>query len=290
VLLLVAVLLVAGGGAGAWWFLDGRYTSTPGVLGLSESAAADKLDAAGLKADFGKEAYSETVPAGHVVSTDPGPGAKVLDGGTVTVTLSRGKERYDVPKLKGMTEDQAQDALDDGHLSYGKTIAKWSDSVKKGVVIATQPKAGTTMRPDSPVDLVVSKGPRPITVRDWTGKPFDDAKAWAGDHGLDAKISSQEYSDDVPEGRVISQDPGGGSTVHRGDGISFVVSRGPQLVEVPSVVAHGVDAATDELTSLGFHVTTRKAAGYLGLGYVFSQDPGGGNKVPKGSTITLTLI
>jgi eukaryotic-like serine/threonine-protein kinase len=290
VLLLVALLLVAGAGVGAWWFLDGRYTSTPGVLGLTRSAAEQRLDEAGLDVAWGEKAYSETVPAGRVVATDPEPGSKVLDGGTVTVVLSLGKERYDVPKLKGMTVDQAQDALAETHLAYGTSTEKWSDTVKSGVVITSTPKAGTTLRPDTAVDLVVSKGPKPVTLKDWVGKDADDALAWLEAKGLDGKVASEEYSDTIEEGDVISMDPPAGTTLHRGDAVSFVVSQGPHLVEVPSVRAQGVDAATDTLEALGFHVVTERASGYLGLGYVFSQSPGGGEMVPVGSTITLTLI
>jgi serine/threonine-protein kinase len=289
-LLVAAVLLVAGAGVGAWWFLDGRYTSTPGVLGLSRAAAEQRIEDAGLEVEWGDKAYSETVPAGDVVATDPDPGSKVLDGGTVTVTLSLGKERYDVPALKGMTVDQAQDALADTHLSYGTTTEKWSDTVDEGVVISTSPKAGTTLRPDAAVDLVVSKGPKPVTLKDWVGKDADDALAWAESKGLDGSVASEEYSDTVDEGDVISMDPPAGSTLHRGDAVSFVVSKGPHLIEVPSVRAQGVDAATQELEALGFHVVTDQADGYLGLGFVFSQSPGGGEMVPVGSTITLYLI
>lgn len=289
-LLLVAVLLVAGTGVGAWWFLDGRYTSTPGVLGLSSAAAEQRLEDAGLEVAWGDKAYSETIPAGDVVATDPEPGSKVLDGGTVTVVLSLGKERYDVPKLKGMTVDEAQDALTQTHLTYGTTTEEWSDTVEEGVVIASSPKAGTTLRPDAAVDLVVSKGPKPVKLKDWVGKDADEAVAWAKDKGLDASISGREYSDTVAEGDVISMDPPSGTVLHRGDGVSFVVSKGPHLVEVPSVRAQGVEAATETLKALGFDVVTQNAPGYLGLGFVFSQSPGGGEMVPAGSTITLSII
>ena len=280
----------AGGGGGGGWFLDGRYTSTPGVLGLSRAAAEQRLDEAGLDVAWGDKAYSETVPAGQVVATDPEPGSRVLDGGTVTVTLSLGKERYDVPRLKGMSVDQAQDALAKTHLSYGTTTETWSDTVREGVVISSSPKAGTTLRPDTAVDLVVSKGPKPVTLEDWVGKDADDALAWLDSKGLDGRVAGEEYSDTIAAGDVISMDPPAGTTLHRGDSVSFVVSKGPHLVEVPSVRAQGVDAATATLEALGFRVVTEKASGYLGLGYVFSQSPGGGEMVPVGSTITLTLI
>jgi beta-lactam-binding protein with PASTA domain/serine/threonine protein kinase len=290
VLLLVALLLAVGTGVGAWWFLDGRYTSTPGVLGMTKSAAGQKLDDAGLEVEWGDKVYSETVPAGRVVATDPEPGSKVVDGGTVTVNLSLGKERYDVPKLKGKTVDEAQDALTATKLEYGTSEERWSDTVAEGIVIASTPKAGTTLRPGAVVDLVVSKGPKPVTLRDWVGKDADDALAWMDEKGLDGSVGGEEYSDTVDEGDVISMDPPAGTTMHSGDRVSLVVSKGPELVEVPSVRAQGVDAATATLEALGFHVVTERASGYLGLGFVFSQDPGGGEMAPKGSTITLSLI
>ncbi|MBB3040353.1 Stk1 family PASTA domain-containing Ser/Thr kinase [Nocardioides soli] len=289
-LLIVALLLVIGGGTAAWWFIDGRYTTTPGVLGMTQSGAQDALESAGLEAEFGDEAYSETVAAGRIVSTDPEPGAKVLDGGTVSVVISLGKERYDVPKLKGRSEDAAQDALLATHLGYGRSIEKWSDSVPAGEVISSDPKAGTTLRPDSPVDLVVSKGPKPVDLKDWVGKSVDKAMEWLAKKGLTGKVASEEYSNDVPDGAVISMDPQGGTTVHRGDQVSFVVSKGPELVEVPSVRGAGVDAARAKLEGLGFDVRTEDAAGSLGLGFVWSQSPGAGEMVPPGTTITLSLI
>ncbi|MGB0098685.1 MAG: Stk1 family PASTA domain-containing Ser/Thr kinase [Nocardioides sp.] len=286
----LAVLLVAGLGVGAWWFLDGRYTSTPGVLGLSKADAAAELTDAGLEVEWGERAYSETVPSGRVVATDPGPGAKVADGGTVTVTLSRGKERYDVPRLKGMSEDEAQDALSDTNLGYGTTTEKWSDTVPAGQVIGSTPKAGQTLRPNTAVDLVVSKGPKPVKLKDWVGKPVDDAMSWLDSKGIAGKVTGEEFSDTVRDGSIISMDPSGGTTLYRGDEVSFVVSKGPELIKVPSVRGQGVQAATETLEGLGFEVRTRESSGSLGLGFVWSQDPGGGESIPKGSTITLTLI
>jgi serine/threonine-protein kinase len=289
-LLLLLVLLIAGGATGAWWFLDGRYTSTPGVLGMTRAAAARQLDSAGLDVDWSDRAFSETVPAGRVVSTDPEPGSKVLSGGTVTVVLSLGKERYDVPRLAGRGVDAAQDALADTHLSFGTSVERWSDDVPAGVVLASRPQAGTTLRPGAAVDLVVSKGPQPVRLRDWVGRDADDAMDWFDAHELNGDVAGREHSDTVDEGDVISMDPPAGTRLHHGDDVSVVVSLGPELVEVPSVRAQGVDAATETLEALGFRVVTRKSASYLGLGYVLSQSPGSGEMAPRGSTITLSLI
>ncbi|HEY0645869.1 MAG TPA: PASTA domain-containing protein, partial [Nocardioides sp.] len=287
--LLLALLLVTGIAVGAWWFGWERYTTTPGVLGLDEAAASAELEDAGLIADAGEPAYSESVAPGLVISTDPEPGGKVLDGGTVTLVLSLGPERYDVPALKGQTEDQAQDALAATNLAFGKSVGRWSETVPEGQVIRSSPKAGTTLKPGATVDLVLSRGRKPIEVKDWTGRSYDDARAALETRGLQASVVGEEHSDTVDEGDVISQDPTTG-TLFRGDSVSFVVSLGPELVEVPSVKAMGVDAATELLEGLGFEVETKRADIYLGIGYVSDSDPGAGEQVPKGSTITLFLV
>ena len=289
-LLALALLLAATAGLGAWWFGWARYTSTPGVLGLGKAAAVQKIEAAGLDVELGHRAYSETVPAGRVVDTDPDAGSRILDGGTVTVVLSLGKERYDVPKTRGLTEDQAQDAITGTHLTFGETIGRWSETVPEGTILGSNPKAGTTLRPGVAVDLFVSKGPRPLHVRDWTGKDADRAEKALTAQGLEVDRSTEEFSDSVAEGRVISQEPSSG-TLFRGDTVRLVVSKGPELVEVPGgLVASGEEDARKKLEALGFVVDVEHDPGYIGLGYVFHVDPGSGSMVPKGSTVTLYLV
>lgn len=289
-LLVLALLLACAVGGGAYWFGWERYTTTPAVLGLDEAAAGKELGAAGLDAEVGEPAYSENVAPGLVIATDPGPGGRVLDGGTVTLTLSLGPERYDVPDLRGQTEDQAQDALAATKLAFGSSVGRWSETVPEGQVIRTSPAIGTTLKPGATVDLVLSRGRKPIEVKDYTGKSLDAVRTALGKRELEVSVTAEEYSDSVPDGAIISQDPPPGTTLYRGDTVSFVVSLGPELVEVPQVRAMGVDAATDLLEGLGFQVETEQADGYLGLGFVFSSDPGQGESVPKGSTITLSLI
>ena len=289
VTLVLAVLLVAALAGGAWWFGAVRYTSTPGVLGMDQAAAVAQLDGSGLAAEVGDPVYSESVPAGQVLSTDPEPGARVLDGGTVTLVLSAGPERYPVPETQGLGLDAAQDALLGARLAYGKAVERFSETVPAGVVMASDPAVGTSLKPDASVDLVVSRGRKPLNVRDYTGRSADRAEQVLERRGLVVDREQEQFSDTVPEGAVIGQSPAGG-TLFRGETVTLVVSRGPELVEMPSVVAVGVDAATERLESLGFDVEVRNSDQYIGVGFVFSSDPDAGEMVPKGSTVTLYLI
>ena len=288
VLLVLALLVASAIGVGAWWFGYARYTTTPGVIGLTQADATERLESAGLDVVVGESAYSSTVKKGRVISADPGAGEKVLDGEKVAIVVSLGKETYELPKLRGLTVDQAQDAILETNMAYGKTIEQFSENVAVGIVITSDPKSGTVLRPGTIVDLVVSKGPRPIQVGDWVGKDADRAEQVLKERGLKVERTS-EYNDSVGAGLVIAQDPTGG-TLFKGETVTIRVSLGPELVEVPNVVAAGVESATATLQGLGFVVVTEQAPGFLGLGFVFSMDPDAGSSVPKGSTITLYLI
>lgn len=289
VALLLALLLAAGVGLGAWWFGWARYTTVPTVLGQTESSAVAELEDAGFEVDLAEGVYSESVDRGDVVSSAPGPGDRVLPGETVTLVLSLGVEKYPVPTLEGLTEDEARGALEEVSLEVGRVKQKFSETVESGRVIRHDPGEGRQLRPGTAVDLVVSKGRKPINVGDWVGEDADRAQATLERKGLVVDRSQEQFDDTVPEGAVIAQTPQSG-TLFRGDTVTLVVSLGPELVEVPNVRAQGVESARQELEALGFVVQTVNAPGYLGLGFVFSQDPGSGQEVPRGSTITLSII
>jgi eukaryotic-like serine/threonine-protein kinase len=206
------------------------------------------------------------------------------------VTMSLGKEWYTVPKLARLTVDQAQDALLKQNLAYGRSILRYDESAPQGMVISSDPAAGRREPKGFQVDLVVSRGPRPIHIRDWTGLDADRAMAALHKQQLVVDTSDQEFSDSVPEGHVIAQDPVG-TVLHRGDTVSLTVSRGPELVQIPgNLTAMGVEAAKSLLVGLGFHVKVVNSDFYLGLGYVASTSPGGGSMAPKGSTVVLKIV
>jgi len=236
----------------------------------------------------GEPDYSDTVDEGLVLSTDPSAGKRVLKGTDVTISLSLGRAVQQLPKLTGITVDEAQDRILKAHMSFGTATEKYSETVPPGIVIASDPKSFSTQRFGTTVDLVVSKGRHPIPVGSWAGKSEEEAQTALENRGLKVDIS-HDYSDTVASGLVISQDPKEG-TLFKGDTVSLLVSLGPELVEVPNVVAYGVDDATATLQDAGFVVDVQNSSGYIGLGYVFSQDPEAGTELPKGSTVTIYLV
>jgi serine/threonine-protein kinase len=285
VTVLVLALLV---GLAGWYLGVARYTHTPAVINLSQAAAKAKVEKAGLTFKVGDEAYSETVAKGSVISTDPDAGSRVAKDGTVSAVISLGPERHAVPDARGKTLDEAQAMLDAASLSFGQAVQKYNEKVPAGKVITTDPVPGTQLRRDAAVNVVVSKGPRPIKIPDWTGRNGDKAVKALGDLGFDVQ-RDDEYSDTVPLGKVVSQSPSSGTGV-KGDTIHVVVSRGPALIEIPSVKGQKVEDATAELESLGFQVQVAHSPYYIGVDRVVSTDPPEGTKVPRGTTVTLVVV
>ncbi len=287
VLLVLALILALGIGAGAFWYGWARYDSAPGVTGLSQAAAEQALAGADLEFVYTDPVYDSDVPAGTVVGADPGKGAQVLPGDTITLTLSLGKLR--VPLVRGLTEDDAQDKLMARQLEFGESIPRFSDTTPVGTILASRPKQGTELKPGDVVDLIISQGRKPIAVESWVGKQIDRAQKVLEKRGLVVIVDDEQYNDTVPKGGVISQNPSSG-TLFRRDEVHMTVSLGVEMIEVPSVRATGVQSAEDKLRALGFDVDIVQDDVYYGIGFATRTDPPAGSKAPRGSTITLYVV
>jgi serine/threonine-protein kinase len=285
---LLVLLLAASAALASWYYGETHFQSTPNVTKMSQSAAAAKLHASGLALVVDKVAYSETVPDGDLISTDPAPGQRVAKGGTVSAVISKGPERHDVPDLSGLTQAQAVSAITGHSLTVGTVREHWSDTVVSGSVISFSPAAGTPLRRDAHVRLVVSKGPEPIQIPSYVHRNARAAEAALTKLKF-VVDQNQRYNDNVPAGDVIAQTPNSGTGYH-GDHITLIVSQGPHLVDVPDVGHYGVSSAESALTKAGFRVKVAHNEPYFGLGFVVSQSPGGNQPAPYGSTVVIYIV
>ena len=265
----------------------GAKTAVPKVVGSSLGAAQRALAAAHLDAKVVRS-FDETVKAGFVLVGDPPAGREVGRGSIVTLTVSQGPERYGVPQLVGRTQTDAAQRLIETRLTVGAVSKAFSETVPQGQVISTSPVAGTSVKRAAPVALVISQGRQPIQLADWTGKPVEKAVAAMTAAKLRVDATKQDWSDTVPKAAVISQSPATG-TLFQGDLVTLVVSKGPQLVPVPNVVAQQERAARATLEGLGFKVKVDRAFGGF-FGTVRFQSVPAGTPAPHGSVITLTVI
>jgi eukaryotic-like serine/threonine-protein kinase len=294
VVLLVLLGLVAGG---LWWYGaagPGSWTEVPQVVGQSQEEAEAALSDDGLVPRSTK-AYDSEVPVGDVVSTVPVAGEAARKGTTVELTVSQGPNYVNVPSgVVGEMQDVAAKALRDAGLepTYGAESYDATASIGE-VLTATLPDGkpadpGTRTTRGTEVTLSLSKGPRPVTVSSVVGAPLDVAKKQLKEDGLKVK-ATKEYSDEVPEGYVVSQNPKSGTGVHEGDTVKLVVSKGHAPVVVPNVERMRYDEAKQVLEGLGFDVRRQNSWGGL-IGEVVDQSLPSETEAPWGSTITLTVI
>jgi eukaryotic-like serine/threonine-protein kinase len=284
VLALAVVLSVV-----AWAMAYGPLstTTTPGLLTLTRSAAAAKAHESGLSVKVVGHAYSETAAPETVVQTDPHAGQSVDKGGTIGLIMSKGPERHAVPSVIGLTEEKARGLLRDNHLAVAAPIHKFNLNVTKGNVISVDPPTGTSLKRNAPVTLTVSDGPRPVGVPNVVGVTLDQAKAALSDMKLVPDVTLK-HDDTVPKGQVMSQSPVGNATAPQGSKVHLVVSNGPPMVPVPSVVGKNVGEAQQLIIAAGLTPNVQQLPG--GPGTVLNQSPNGGDKAPKGSTVTLYVF
>jgi eukaryotic-like serine/threonine-protein kinase len=288
VALLAIIALAIGIGGAAWYYGVQRFTSTPDLRTLSEAQARTKAGETGLRTQIAGQAYDETVRPGRVVGTDPGPGDRILKNGTVKLTLSKGPERYRVPKLTGLDKDAAGRALAGTNLATGKITEVYSQTAEAGRVISHTPKFDQVVKRDAQVDLVVSKGKRPIGVPDFTGRRAREASKALGKLGFRVR-TKQEFSDTVAEGRVIAQNPNSG-TRFADDTVELVVSKGPEVRPVPRVRGLRTAAAEQVLKRAGFQVEVRRDRFYFGFGVVVNQNPAGAALAKAGTTVLVLIV
>ncbi|MFE6894281.1 Stk1 family PASTA domain-containing Ser/Thr kinase [Streptomyces sp. NPDC057694] len=286
--IIAAVLLALGVGTGVWYINSGQFTKVPTILSQSRAEAERRVEAAGLRVGKVTGKYSDAYDRGTVMGSDPAPGSRIRDNGTVNLTVSKGPETVKVPDLKGTPLAKVRSGLKEAGLEPGMVTKAFSEDIAKGSVISSDPKAGSTRKAGTAVALVVSKG-SPVDVPDVTGESQEDAVADLADAGLKAKIAPDRVTSDEDKGDVAKQSPGEGRQLAEGDTVTLTISKGPVMVEVPDVTGMDVDKATSTLEDAGFQVDEDR--GLLGLfgDHVDKQSPEAGDEAPKGSTIKITI-
>jgi serine/threonine-protein kinase len=289
----VAIVLVLGllTGYGAWYLAVGRYHPVPDVAGTSRATAVEELRRAGFTVDSAiDQAYSETVAAGTVLGSRPDAGSHVLSGHSVRLVISRGAERFVVPAVAGRGYAEAEQAFDAIPVRLvRRNTADPTGKIAPGQVIRTDPGPAAKVKRDSVVTVYVSTGPPIVAVPDVVGKTQDEASSALTKAGFKLTVD-QDYSDTVPAGSVIRQDPVARASVAKFSTVNLVVSRGPDLITLPQI-SNGTPLvlAQRRLEGLRLKVRVKRAFGGF-LGTVVGMDPAAGTQVRPGTEIVLTVV
>ena len=228
---------------------------------------------------------------GEIISQDPSEGTLRKNNLTIQVYVCAKVEKSYMPTVLNMSEGDAKSILN--NMSLGLNIQvqdKPSDTVAKGLVVATSPAAGAEIRQGNTVIIYISSGReiKPVTVPNFVGMTEEKANLEAQKLGLVVGASSSEYSD-KPAGTVIRQSISATTEAKTGDNIYFTISLGPNntMVDVPDVIGKSLNAAKSELEAAGFTVAVQWQGQEGANEIVIGCTPDG--SAEKGSTITITV-
>ena len=275
-------------GIGVWYtFLGpGSKVVVPSLAGLTVKEAKNTLEDLGLNLDISKEEFSEDIPDGKIINSDPAGGGRVSPNGTVGVIISKGQERYSVPTVQGLKLEVAEQLLEENKLVLGEVKEEFSSEIPKGFILRSDPTTGEKIKRNSLVNLFVSKGIEQIELGNYKGKSGEQALNELTESGFDVE-TKYVFSEDLPVGAVISQTPGAGEA-DKGSKIILLLSKGSEFVFVPNIFSISEAKAVAALKDQDLKVVVKKV-GNKKTKVVTNVSPKVGTKVKRGSTVTITV-
>ena len=199
------------------------------LKGMTVEEAEDALAEMGLKVQMSTETESEEYEPGQIISQDVAEGAMVEEGTVIHVTVAAEPEakEIEVPNVEGDSSETAMSTLEGKGFKVSREF-KYDSSVATGKVISQSPSAGSKAKEGDTITIYVSQGKESAKVPSVTGKSKEDAERAIGDAGLNVGEITEEFSDTVAAGLVISQGTEAGKYVDKGTSISLVISKGTE--------------------------------------------------------------
>lgn len=206
--------------------------TVPDLGGMNLAAAEMELADRGLGSRVVSEVYSNNIPPNHIVSQDPPAGRSVRKERVVELTISAGPQFVEIPLLLNRTEREARLILND--LGLEMEVEKdFDEEVASGYIMRQDPGQGFRLTRGETVVVVVSEGRKPFTLRNFQGWALNDVREWLNLYGLILRDVDEDFSNDLDQGKVISQSPAPGETIRPGDAVDLVISKGRDTSTYP---------------------------------------------------------
>ncbi|WP_276915135.1 Stk1 family PASTA domain-containing Ser/Thr kinase [Parvibacter caecicola] len=216
--------------------------------------------------------------------------ALVVIGVIVFIVSNGSAKQVDVPDVTGQSLAAATKALEDAGLEVGNVNRVTDDTQEPNTVTGQDPEGGKQAPEGSRVNLTVTQATETFELPTITDMTPDQAQNLAAQYGFVLQANGEKASDDIAEGMICVQSPEAGTPIKKGDTVTYIVSSGPDSVTVPNVIDDDEATATSKLEKLGFQVKTQTASSTnTDEGCVMIQSPTDGEKVKKGSTVTITI-
>lgn len=195
-----------------------------------------------------------------------------------------------IPAVANKTVAQAQELLSQaGFRSTTRDV--FDDDVPSGLVVGTEPPAGSEIRKFQPVSVFVSKGPQLFPLPGLTGGTLEEAKIGLNRAEMALGTVTERFDEAAAAGVVLSQDPAAGTPARHGTPVNLVISKGPEPIPVPNVVGQEEDDAKDAIEAAGLQADVASEEVFdrnIPEGAVVSQSPANGT-LTRGGTVTLTI-
>ncbi|MEV0356097.1 Stk1 family PASTA domain-containing Ser/Thr kinase [Nocardia sp. NPDC050697] len=268
--------------------------AVPDLSGKPAAQAQTSLQQLGFSVAI-QEKPDARVAAGNVIATQPLGGSRADEGSTITVQVSTGPQQVQVPRLDGLTQQQAEQELNSKGLRLDPNLRKQpSGDQERDKVIAQEPSAGSRIDVDGAVLVTIGTGPEQVRVPNVVGQDINVAQPNLVD-SAGFEIVIQEVQSSKPKGEVVATTPSGGTTAEKGSTVTVQVSSGEQ-VRMPSLVGLTVAQAVDRLRAEGWSggagqidQSTQGTFDTLAVGKVIGQQPSAGSSVAKNGTVSLTV-
>lgn len=215
----------------------------------------------------------------------------VVIGALIWAIIGGSGDSVEVPDVVGMTTSEATQAIEKAGFSVGTTESVYTDEMEAGRVFKQSPKGKDKAKKGSKINLTVSQGKEQIDVPDVRGMSQAEASNAITQAGFAVGKISEQESDSVESGKVISTDPAGGSKANKGSTINIVISKGAESVSVPNLVGLSISEATSKAQAAGFTIYQSGSdySSQYAEGLVMSQSPTSGQKASKGSAIAYVV-
>ncbi|ABK61623.1 Stk1 family PASTA domain-containing Ser/Thr kinase [Clostridium novyi] len=282
IICVVGIFMVAGGSK-----KTGKV-NVPNIIGLTSDKAEKLVKDAGLKFVVKEEPSDK--PKGVVIKCYPSPGTTMdlSENNEVRVIISSGSENTGVPNLVDIDFETAKEYLNMYNLKLGEVTYKYSNSVEKGKVCDQSPKAGSEIKPDTTVDLVISKGSqlKMTTVPNLINKKLDEVEGIVSSAGLRlGTVNKIPTTDKEKDGLVTVQSIESGTRVKQQTiiNISCYSFGNKDIVKVPNFVNKTVKEARILAEQNDLSISFRGRDDFI----IVSQDKAPGSQVAEGTSISL---
>ena len=279
-LALAAVLALGAWGGYTIYYNTGRELTVPVLTALSVDGAQLAAEQADIKLVI-DEAFSETIPAGQTFDQSTAANDTVRPRQVVHVKVSTGPQPRQVTNVTGQMIDDVRKQFEDQGIVVA-TKNEHSETEPVGKVLGQDPNTGQVDK-GATITFTVSDGPAPRVIPTVAGQSQEAATAALNAQQIKVQIT-EGFSDSVPAGQVSGTSPAAGQSVARGGTVKLIISKGPDLIAIPSVSGRTVDAATSALTNAGFAVNNVYGPP---TGTVFATNPSSGTKAKRGTSVSL---